>query len=431
MMGQTANPAGFRLPAACVDLAAHLGGQFGFSSHLLLPCFPLALGLAASPCRLDTGIWPEPISAALDLALGVDNEKGFRLAVDHVLAPALSVLAKNTIAGMRSSNAEQHKHEMLVIGNRVPEQATAGNGLISEPARPRAVVVANLRPGQLRQVTDQHPNNLTLAVYDNAHFVQLTEKAKGRAEKDLLLLRSGWGKAPQMLPFAGTVESVQSVISCLAVCAPSTLGRFVESRKALVRPLVEQFLVLVDTDKTSPVELQTGWVPQDRSFDAWINLYLRVADACSSAGDSLIGMTDEAGKLLLEYLREEMTVNPVPCRPELGPLIAAKLALCFNLCLAGPKSQVSAEVMRDAIGMARWLVRTSAQAKTVLLELNLRRHAQRLLARIPSQGPVEWRDLCRHFNPQTLAFHQPAVDWLVASEKIVRNSNGSLERVSL
>jgi hypothetical protein len=205
------------------------------------------------------------------------------------------------------------------------------------------------------------------------------------------------------------------------------LARFVGSKKALVRQLVEQFLVLAET---SPVEMQTGWVRQDRSFDTWSDLYVRVADACSSAENLLIGMTLESGKLLLDYLLEEIKANPVRCWPELGPLIAAKLALCFHLCLVGPKSQVSAEVMRDAIGMARWLVRTSAQAKTVLAELNLRRHAQRLLARIPKDGPIGWRELCRRFNPQGTAIHQPAADYLVASGQIVPHPDGSLQRVS-
>src|SRR6266404_118550 len=99
LISQPHSAAEFRLPAPCVDLADDLGGQFGFASHLLLPCFPIAIGLAAQGCRLETGVWPEPINAALDVGFGVDNEEGICLAISHILAPVLKILGQNTKLG--------------------------------------------------------------------------------------------------------------------------------------------------------------------------------------------------------------------------------------------------------------------------------------------------------------------------------------------
>jgi hypothetical protein len=429
MSGPIANPAGFRLPAACVDLAAQLSGQFGVPSHLLLACFPLALGVAAGPCRLDTGIWSQPINGALDLAIGVHNDKAFRLAVDHVLAPSLTAL-ESTIARRRSNDARKSKPASLVIGDkRLPERAIPGGDLTAELARHRATVVANLKPGQLQQVASRHSDDLTLAVYDDAHFLRLTHKAKSRAERDLALLRSGLGPTTEMFTRTGSVDTIRPPVSCLTVCSENSLGRFIGSRKALVSQLADQFLFQVDWSESSPAEAQP-YLLQDRSLDAWVELYLRVADACSFKEDVLIGMTAASGQLLLDYLREELKAKEAPRQAELGPLVAAKLAMCFHLCLASPKPQVGPDVMRDAIGMARWLVQTSAQAKSVLVELNLKQHAQHLIERMPNHGPVRWRALCRRFKNQATAFHRPAADWSVAKGAIVRHPDGSLERVS-
>ncbi len=96
MSAQTSSPTGFRLPAACVDLAAHLGAQFGLPSHLLLACFPLAIGVAANRCRLQTSLWPEPINGAFDLAIGVDSDQRFRLAVDYIWEARRKIGLKDT-----------------------------------------------------------------------------------------------------------------------------------------------------------------------------------------------------------------------------------------------------------------------------------------------------------------------------------------------
>lgn len=90
--------------------------------------------------------------------------------------------------------------------------------------------------------------------------------------------------------------------------------------------------------------------------------------------------------------------------------------------------------MSDAIGMTRWLLRTTAHVKAVLVkeqrELKLHRHAERLLARIPERGLVGWRALRRHFNPQAIDIHQPALDYLVGTGKIVRHADDAIERTT-
>jgi len=54
------------------------------------------------------------------------------------------------------------------------------------------------------------------------------------------------------------------------------------------------------------------------------------------------------------------------------------------------KDQVSAQVMKEAIGMARWLVKTSVKVKVRLAnaqrELTLHRDAQKMLTKTHSRG---------------------------------------------
>ena len=217
------------------------------------------------------------------------------------------------------------------------------------------------------------------------------------------------------------------------VCPQPTLGRFVASQKTLVNQVAEQFILLA-AEETGSIQWQADWARRTKSLRAWRELVDYVASACNSAENLIIGMSPEASKLLMDYLREA-TRGKGTSWGQLGPLVAAKLALCFHLCLLGPGSRLSAQVMGDAIGMARWLARTSAQVKAVLgkaqSERKLRHHAERLLARIPERGLIGWRALRRHFNPQAIAIHQPALDYLLASGQIVRHADGSLQRATL
>jgi len=388
-----------------------------------LACFPVAIGLTAGTCRLDTGIW---------------------LALANILAPILDIVDLNpeVRAHPYSKEAGLVKEETLIIRDSIREpELSSRSGLpipdtqIQQPA----LMTENLKPGQLMRVTKKFPGRFVLACYDDASFVQLIEKARSRAEKDLMLLQSGWAKSLEAPSILGMAEPhVQVEVSCLAVCYQPALGRFVVSNKALVNRLADQFILLA-AEKSSSIQCPVDWTQRTNCLRAWKELARRIVNACNSTENLIIGMTAEASKLLMEYLREATRRDGVRssdhlCSGQLGPRVAAKHALCFHLCISDPQSPVSAQVMKDAIGMARWLVRTTAHVKAVLgkeqRDLRVRRNAERLLARIPESGRIGWRALRRRFHSQTIAVQQPALDYLRTNGQIERHADGFLERAS-
>ncbi len=288
MIVQPNSIADFRLPTPCVDLATQLGSQFGLPSHLLLACFPVAIGLTAGTCRLDTGIW---------------------LALANILAPILDIVDLNpeVRAHPYSKEAGLVKEETLIIRDSIREpELSSRSGLpipdtqIQQPA----LMTENLKPGQLMRVTKKFPGRFVLACYDDASFVQLIEKARSRAEKDLMLLQSGWAKSLEAPSILGMAEPhVQVEVSCLAVCYQPALGRFVVSNKALVNRLADQFILLA-AEKSSSIQCPVDWTQRTNCLRAWKELARRIVNACNSTENLIIGMTAEASKLLMEYLRE-------------------------------------------------------------------------------------------------------------------------------
>jgi len=90
--------------------------------------------------------------------------------------------------------------------------------------------------------------------------------------------------------------------------------------------------------------------------------------------------------------------------------------------------------MKEAIGMARWLVKTSVRVKARLAnaqrELTLHRNAQKMLKLIPEGSSSKWRKVCRKLHAHSKSFHQLTVEHLLVTGQIVRHPDGSLERLS-
>ena len=140
MLSQTQIPAGFRLPGPCVDLADQLGSQFGVPPYPLLACFTEAIGAVAGAC-LETDLWPEPVNGAFDVAIGVDEPEGMRLAIGHILGPVIGFQGQMTRPGSDAGPkaARPAERETLIISSSLPAQGPEFHSVLIHYNRQRTL----------------------------------------------------------------------------------------------------------------------------------------------------------------------------------------------------------------------------------------------------------------------------------------------------
>jgi len=201
-MLSTQIPAEFQLPGPCVDLADQLGSQFGVPSYPLLACFTQAIGAVAGAC-LETDLWPEAVNGAFNVAIGVDDPEGMRLAIGHILGPILRFQGQKagSGSGAEPKAAGPAEQETWIISSSPPEpgpELPTGPTPVNVANHLQTLVLANPKPGRLVRVAKKMPDCFLLAYYDESGFVELVEKARSLARNDLILLQSGWGRLSEL-----------------------------------------------------------------------------------------------------------------------------------------------------------------------------------------------------------------------------------------
>jgi hypothetical protein len=324
------------------------------------------------------------------------------------------------------------------INSSSPPEQSADLPAQGAPLNVQTLVMSNPEPEQLVRAAKERPGAYLFVHYTESAFIELVEKARSRATNALMLLNSSWGCLADG-PFGSDLfqPSLHAQVGSLVLCRPPALGCFLKSRKERVSRLAERFLFMAADTKSSEWHAEPSALFK-ASLQAWRDLVFRVGDACRSVGRPLLQLSPAASNQLREFLREQMCADssgrPALLGAQYVPLLAAKLAPRLHLCAAGLKDQVSSNVMKEASGMARWLERTSARMKNQLAktqhELVIRQKAQEMLALIPEPGIAKWRAISRRLHLQAKAFHQPTLDYLVATGQIVRHPDDSLERAS-
>ena len=390
-------PVGFRLPAVLAKTAAVLGRHFGCPSACLIGALPAVVGAAAGPCRLETNLWSQPISPALDLAFCLPEDQRLQMAIDQSLKP-LQEIQDRSWSVLQDPEA---------VGNPVETELAWLN---SQPF----VLLNNPVAGQLAEAAQQTQSSSMLVVYDEAGWKEILKKARNRAKIDLVLLQRGWAGQSCAAPEAGGIVRDLSVGS-VVFCRPTTWGRSLTSKNTLVMNLAGQFL-LMEGGHDSKAPSPSTDLP--RLLRQWRELINRLVEFCQRTGPHTIYLSPEAFQLLMDLWRRTLSEGARSFQGHVA-LIAGKLALIFHLVLVGPKARVSAEIMDQAIGMAQWLARGTSAGMDRLVgeaqEAALREEAEEMLERIRQEPPRTWRQLVRTYHAQGTDLHQPARDRLLTS----------------
>jgi len=348
-----------------------MAGQFGIPPR---PAFIASLavisGALGKSVRLRSSLWPKPVNAALQW-LFVDATQG-RLpqALDFLTEPLSDfqdTRRRNLSPGVRRRLEEQLEFDQQREGSSScletgcdPRDRTKRIGLELRlhPVR----LLRDSPPGSLAQGVTRSGDQAVLALYTPMGAHRMCHAAAGKRSADLLSLERGWHGQTQISLSRSQRDDVhllEPAISSIILYPGDDLSPLLEEEPSAGTLLGRMLSLKVAVPAGSPSV--RGFTLE--SLQQWREAIDQLLCFRESGHRDLLQLAPNAAACLAAYRAECLRAGS-PEQPDwlaaLGPLLAAKLSIAYQVALSPRPFEISLSAMDGAIQLTRFLVRKDA-----------------------------------------------------------------------
>jgi hypothetical protein len=404
---------GGEFAGSALTITTALATEFGLPPSSLLPlCLALGGAAAGNSARMRLPDWPGLVHPGLSIALCNDKSGRLGQALDLLLQP---------FRDFRDS-------QLLRVGD------TGGPALRLQP------VLEEDPLGGLAQGFVNNPDAAVLVVHHPAglqFFVDALHEREGQAE--LRVLEGGYyGRSVSIASrkSQGLEFIAQPAITWILDAGPELLARIFEGEESLLEQVAQHLICLAAPDSF----VASDEPPQDLAgaLNQWRVFIVALLNLRASRGEFLLELSAEAAQEFQQLRWRQVRQNAALPVDSLRfaqslPTNLAKLALCAALFQNRPP-QLSGPTMGKTITLAQKLAAdTGKLAATLQSEgqrLALETKASKMLNVLSQVGRSTPCELRRHYNKQLKEIHAPVLEHLIASGRVRRHPDGTVEAIA-
>jgi len=441
--------AGVQLPEEVERALTEVGNQFGLVPTCLVGGVFSVLGAAVgNGAILETSFFPAPVNSSLHCLLFDKEGNAAERSVQALIQPLRDIQDQKLTTLMQAGAKNVHEQIHRVERER---ESFFGANAVRDPAVEASfeakitqlrsllhpvIISENCLPGNLYQAAAKGDGRGLLAVYGDLAFGQLLGAKKRAADLDVL--SRGWlGKTPENGALDTTKSQllIRPAIGCVLICSSGTIARLVCSGEATTREFVDR-LILSDAARMMRSGSAVTADGRRQLPERWSTLIQRLVRLRESGAQRRVRLSSQAVDLLAEYVREVDQSGQERWLKH-APTIAAKLAVILHFCGAGTMTEIVENTMRNAVVLARWLIKetaaTASQCAAREQENSVREEATRMLQKLRSLMSlgkrIRPREVYRKYNDPKKALHEPALDLLLRTGQARCLEDGTLELV--
>jgi hypothetical protein len=372
----------FAVPAVISNVATELGRNFGISTlYLVSSCLAVLSGAVGNSVRLQCCLWPRPLNAALQW-LFVDRTQGrLSQAIDFITRD-ISALQDERLRDLSNTFRKKLEGQIEWLDQKEAFGGSLEARHDSDNQTKLAELQMRLKPlrfiqdppfGQLTEAVARTGDHALLALYSQPGFHRVHDAAKGKWAADLLSLERGW--IGQSLITVGHKESddlriLEPAVSSLILCGEDDLSQLFGteplSHSILGRMIPMTVAESARSGRTADFCLE--------SLQAWRHLIERADQLRELGARDLLQLDGGAEELLMQYWSESQGGSLQPegrFLAKVGPMLAAKVSIGYQLALAPRGMYVSVPAMESAIQLTRALLNQGSNLMSVFPKFSL------------------------------------------------------------